>query len=172
MELGDLMPAVITILLIGLILGIGIYVVSEVRTNVATDYTGTDTLVNVSATGPTNTTTLTDASKDDYALSAVTIINNSGTTVPATNYSFTEGGVITWSNDAVAGNAIVPAQAGLVNITSTYTYDADNSPEEGLGDTMDGLGDFAGWIAVIVVVLAAAIVLGIVLRSFGQGARV
>ena len=33
--------------------------------------------------------------------------------------------------------------------------------------TIDGLDDFATWIAIIVVVIAAAIVLGVVLSSFG-----
>ena len=82
MALGDMYPAVLTIVLIGIILGIGLYVLSQVNDNI----------------------------DDDGATAA-------------------------------------------------------------LNDTIDGLGDFAGWIAVIVVVLAAAIVLGIVLRSFGTGAR-
>lgn len=38
--------------------------------------------------------------------------------------------------------------------------------------TITGLGGFATWIAVIVVVIAAAIVLGIVLSSFAPGRRV
>jgi len=173
MELRDLMPAVMTILLIGIILGVGIFVLSEVRENVATDYTGNDNLVNISATAPTNTTTLTDATKDDYSLSAVSVVNESGTTIPAGFYSFTDGGVITWNSTIVANNtAYYPTETSTVNITSTYTYDATDSPEAGVGDAMDGVGDFAGWIAVIVVVIAAAVVLGIVLRSFGQGARV
>ncbi len=82
MALGDMYPAVLTIVLIGIVLGIGLYVLSEVNDNI---------------------------------------------------------------NDTDATNAI--------------------------DDTISGLGDFAGWIAVIVVVIAAAIVLGIVLRSFGQGSR-
>jgi len=82
MSLGDMYPAVLTIVLIGIILGIGLYVLAEVNDNI------TDT-------------------------------------------------------DATAA----------------------------INDTIDGLGDFSGWIAVIVVVIAAAIVLGIVLRSFGTGAR-
>ena len=82
MALGDMYPAVLTIVLIGIILGIGLYVLAEVNDNI------TDT-------------------------------------------------------DATAA----------------------------INDTIDGLGDFSGWIAVIVVVIAAAIVLGIVLRSFGTGAR-
>ena len=82
MSLGDMYPAVLTIVLIGIILGIGLYVLAEVN----------DEITNTDATAAIN-------------------------------------------------------------------------------DTIDGLGDFAGWIAVIVVVIAAAIVLGIVLRSFGSGAR-
>lgn len=160
------MPIIVTILLVGLLLGIGIYVMSEVRTNVATDYTGADNLVDINATQPTNTTTLSDSTKDDYALSAVTVVNESGFTVPSHNYSFTDAGVVTWAADLVAGNVYVAA-GETVNISSTYTYDADNSAEQGIGDAMDGLLDFSSWIAVIVVVLASAVVLGIVLRSFG-----
>jgi len=37
-----------------------------------------------------------------------------------------------------------------------------------LNTTIDGLAGFADWVAVIVVVLAAAIVLGVVLSSFGR----
>jgi len=42
MDLNDLYPAVLTIVLIGLVLGIGIYVMAEVREEIATDHTGTD----------------------------------------------------------------------------------------------------------------------------------
>lgn len=162
MELGDLYPAVMTIVMIGLVLGIGIYVMSETRTNVATDYTGSDNSVNVTATSPGNTTTLSDSSKDDYLLSSVdSVINSSGDTLASTEYSFTEAGVVTWSDAQVAlGN-------NIVNITSTFTYDAEGSPEAAINDSLESIGDFAGWLAVIVVVLAAAIVLGIVMRSFG-----
>jgi len=45
----------------------------------------------------------------------------------------------------------------------------DTEASSALNDTISGLGDFAGWISVIVVVIAAAIVLGIVLSSFGGG---
>lgn len=168
MRLDDMVPVIVTILLIGIVLGLGIFIMAEVRTNVATDYTGTDNDVNVTATDPTNTTTLSDASEDDYELDSITVVNRTGTTVPTTNYSYTDAGVITWSDDAVAGNEIIPF-GETVNVTSTYTYDATDSPEAGIGDAMDGLLDFSGWIAVIVVVLAAAIVLGIVLKSFGRG---
>jgi len=40
-----------------------------------------------------------------------------------------------------------------------------------INTTISGLGGLADWIAVIVVVLAAAIVLGIVISSFGSRSR-
>jgi len=83
MTLGDIYPAVLTIVLVGIVLGIGIYILAEVDSNVS---------------------------------------------------------------DATASTAI--------------------------NDTITGLAGFADWIAIIVVVLAAAIVLGIVLSSFGTRAGV
>ena len=74
--LGDLYPAVLTIVLIGIILGIGLYVLNQVEANIA-------------------------------------------------------GG------------------------------------SSAINDTITGLGGFASWIAVIVVVIAAAVILGIVISSFG-----
>jgi len=80
MTLGDMYPAVLTIVLVGIVLGVGLYVLAEFSTQVAT------------------------------------------------------------SEDA----------------------------QTAVNDTIDGLGDFATWIAIIVVVIAAAIVLGVVLSSFGR----
>ena len=80
MVLGDMYPAVLTIVLIGIVLGIGLYVLSQVESNIA---------------------------------------------------------------------------GGSAEINTTIT----------------GLGGLASWIAVIVVVIAAAIVLGIVISSFGGRAR-
>jgi len=78
LSLGDMYPAVLTIVLIGIVLGIGLYVLAQIETNI----TGGSTAINT---------------------------------------------------------------------------------------TITGLGGLASWIAVIVVVLAAAIVLGVVLSSFGRG---
>jgi len=164
MTLGDIYPAVLTIVMIGLVLGIGIYILAEVRTNVATSYTGSDNNVNLTATTATNTTTLTDSTKDDYSLSSIIVINTTGTpyTVPTSTYSFTSAGVITWDQ------SLTSVAEYFVNISSVYTHDAIGSPEEAINDTVTGLAGFADWIAIIVVVLAAAIVLGIVLSSFGR----
>ena len=38
MSLGDMYPAVLTIVLIGIVLGVGLYVLSTLETSIATDY--------------------------------------------------------------------------------------------------------------------------------------
>ena len=80
MSIGDMYPAVLTIVLVGIVLGVGLYVLSTFSTQI--------------------------------------------------------------TSDAVASGAV--------------------------NTTIAGLATFADWIAIIVVVIAAAIVLGIVLSSFGQ----
>ena len=80
LSLGDMYPAVLTIVLIGIVLGIGLYVLAEVESNIS---------------------------------------------------------------------------GGSSEINTTIT----------------GLGGLASWIAVIVVVIAAAVVLGIVISSFGSRTR-
>jgi len=53
----------------------------------------------------------------------------------------------------------------LANFSSQLSSSSD--AQTAVNTTISGLGDFADWIAIIVVVIAAAIVLGVVLSSFG-----
>ena len=50
---------------------------------------------------------------------------------------------------------------------SDQVVDSEDA-QTAVNDTIEGLGDFAEWVAIIVVVIAAAIVLGVVLSSFGR----
>jgi len=54
-------------------------------------------------------------------------------------------------------------------VLSTFSSNisSDAVAQKAVNDTIAGLDDFASWIAIIVVVVAAAIVLGVVLSSFG-----
>jgi len=159
MSIGDMYPAVLTIVLVGMVLGVGLYVLSTFHDQVTTSYTGSDLLVN----GTSGTSTLGDYALAEYDVSAITVINTTlGASV--TNYTFTSAGVITWGTLAVTDFGL-----DTVNISSTYTYDATDTPEEAMTTTITGLATFADWIAIIVVVIAAAIVLGVVLSSFGRG---
>jgi len=162
LNLNSLYPTVLVLIMVGLILGIGLYVLAETRSGIAIDHAGLDESVLVNGTGGgwTNTSTLSDSTKTTYKLLTV-IVTNGSNTITASNYSFTDAGVITWKTDL--------ARTSMeVNVTSTYNYDATDAPETAMTTSITGLSGFANWIAIIVVVIAAAIVLGIVLSSFGR----
>jgi len=159
MSIGDMYPAVLVIVLVGMVLGVGLYVLSTFHDQIATTYTGSQTLINCSTP-----TTLTDAALTNFNMSTIdTATNQTGTAV--TDYTFTGAGVITWGTTL---DANCTANGYMINVTYTYIYDATDSPEEAVSTTITGLATFADWIAIIVVVIAAAIVLGIVLSGFGK----
>lgn len=56
---------------------------------------------------------------------------------------------------------------GLYVLTK-FTEQMSGNAQTAVNTTITGLGGFANWIAIIVVVIAAAIVLGVVLSSFGR----
>ena len=149
-------PAVLTLVMIGIVLGVGLFVLSTLHDSIRTDYSGTQVDVNTS----TGTTTMTDAALDEFYLSALTSTFTNGTAV--TNFTYTTAGVIIW------GTNIVADQTGFQNLTYTYNYDATDTAEDSITTTIAGVATFADWIAIIVVVIAAAIVLGVVLTSFGR----
>ena len=150
-------PAVLTIVLIGIVLGVGLFVLSTLHDSVRFDYPGAQDNINTS----TGTTTLTTASLTNYNLATgLTAEFINGTAI--TNFTTTSAGVIIWGANVVAD------QTKFVNTTYTYNYDAANSPEQAITTTTVGLATFADWIAIIVVVIAAAIVLGVVMTSFGR----
>jgi len=159
-------PAALSIVLIGMVLGIGLFVLAETREGIATDYTGLDVDQTMNGTNGDglNVTTLSAASGTNYVLVAEPVIVESLTNtalVNGVNFTYTTAGVIT-VNDTTAVSLL------KMNISSTYNYDATDKPETAMTTSLTGIGDFADWIAIIVVVIAAAIILGVVLSSFGR----
>ena len=164
MRLEDIHPAVITIVLIGLILGIGIFIISEVEENV---YDATSTsAVNESVTNAlingTTGATLDAGLLRDGACGTITAIMNgtNGAVIPLNNITQVDCNIKNAST-------LVPYNTTLY-FSYPYTYNADTEASDAMNTTVSGLGEFAGWISIIVVVIAAAIVLGIVLNSFGR----
>ncbi len=158
MSIGDMYPAVLTIVLVGIVLGVGLYVLSTFHTSISTDYAGAQ--VGLNATG--GTTTLDNNSLAEVVITGLVVVNGTDGNA-STNFTYTDTGVITWGSLLITGG-----DTYLLNVTYDYTYDATDSPEESITTTITGLATFADWIAIIVVVIAAAIVLGVVLSSFGS----
>lgn len=57
-------------------------------------------------------------------------------------------------------------QASSTLVNQNLGYGANSSAVNALNQTMIGLGTFATWIPIIVLVIAAAIVIGLVVNSF------
>ena len=162
--LGDLYPAVLTIVLIGIIVGIGIFILTETSDAVSNTEITVTNETGINATQGVAVSHASDCGFSDFAV----VEANNGSEIGAGNYTIdADLGTIT--------NASAEFQDSLWNVTYTYKGTTDTSTTSYCGvmeTTETGIGGFATWIAVIVVVLAAAIVLGIVLSSFGRGSSV
>ena len=159
MGLNNLAPAVMMIVVVGILLGIGIFTLSEVSKGVSQNQF---TVVN-------ETVTLTDAgvllSKSTWcganSFEIVRVTLNNSLLVQPANYSLN-------FNTSLMQNLTSSFPSTKMNVT--YTYKGDLAASGGSCSAIDtvktGAGGFASWMSVIVVVLAAAIVLGIVVGSF------
>ena len=58
---------------------------------------------------------------------------------------------------------------GLYVLSQVESQISNNDAGTAVNTTISGLGDFADWIGIIVVVIAAAVIIGLVVRSFGMG---
>jgi len=168
--LGSMYPAVLTIIIVGIILGIGIYALNQVAIGTASETitVTNETMTLVTGTGD-STATASDCQARLFNATAPTVLNGSGGEgINAANYTFTSAGLLT----AKATIADVGYNNSLVNVSYSYTGTLRTGTTDActtLATSGTGVGGFANWIAVIVVVLAAAIVLGIVISSFGKG---
>ncbi len=167
--LDGMYAAVVLIVTIGIILGVGILVLNE--TALATSNTEFTSSENVTAVS--NVATVTNANDCGFHNFAVSsVVNGSGTEIALANFT-TNALLGTIDNSSGVGLGFGGVQAWVVNHTYLGTSDTSSTGScNAMGTTQTGVGGFAQWIAVIVVVLAAAIVLGIVINSFGRNRSV
>lgn len=55
-------------------------------------------------------------------------------------------------------------------LADLWTGSGINEAQDSVNETIDALSDLSGWFDIIVVVVAAAVILGIVIRAFRGGA--
>jgi len=165
MGLRALYPAVLTIVMIGIVLGIGLYVLSSTREAIAVDHSANESF-NSSSTGVSlGQVSLTEFEYITTPTTTFKYYNGTLVSSPA-DYNISIAGVVTISPAVIANYALT--NATQMAVTYYYHYDATNSPEAAFTGIITGTDDFADWISIIVVVLAAAVVLGVVLSSFGR----
>lgn len=164
MGLEGLYPAVLTIILIGIVLGVGIYVLNETGDAISTK---TLTITNEIFTPAATAVAVAQASTcgfHDMVVTNITKTNDTRLTVLLGNYTVPNADLGLILN-ASTNSTLHP---GTWNVSYTYLGPVAGSNScSSIATSSTGIGTFASWIAVIVVVLAAAIVLGIVISSFG-----
>ena len=108
--------------------------------------------------------TLDDATKCEFNTPVITAAWN--VTIPASPVLLTSGNY-TVSDAGIITNATVTVYP---NVNMSYTYLWGGTPCEASEDIADDFVDFIPWIGVILLVVAAAIVIGVLMRSFAGGA--
>jgi len=157
MEVKEILPAVMLFVLVGMIIGVGVLALDKFG-NAAKD---SSTVTNESVTLSSGTGSL--ANDDVTALSD--LIDNNGS-ILAGEYlkditvNWTTGGTITVSSDNVSD--------GTVNIT--YVYDADSAATTAIASGRDEVSNVGTvWLGLIITILVLAIIITLVVRSFGGG---
>ena len=163
--LGDIGPLVLMLVILGFIAGLGVLIFTQMSTFVDTQ--ASNAIVNESSTTSVTYATgyvLQNNSHGECSITNVLIIN--GTTgghaqiIPSTNYTVT-GCWIKGTNAANEWNGSDPWK-----ISGTTTFRADNKASVSMKNTSNATGDLVSWLPIVVVILAMAILLGIVLNRF------
>jgi len=146
-----LYPAVMTFILAALVLGIGLTVTLELRDTTLDSTTDDITLLNGTAVSLTNT---------GVRSTTFTLTNSSGTTLGSGNYTLAAtAGTVTLTDNTYNNT----------NWTASYDYGEDEVAYTATDSTLDALADFPDWFPILVVVIMAAIIIGIVIRGFSGG---
>lgn len=169
--LGSLQIIVLTVMVIGIILGIGLLLLEEFETTLGTD-TGTITNETIS---PTDAGIYVDYNYTTagvycyHSFSPGIVVNESGSIVIASgNYSYNAvtglfQNLTSEFPDGSAGNSW--------NISYTYSY-GDSAACEGLSETVDATKTIPTWLTIIVILLIVGVLLAIVFRvlpNTGEG---
>jgi len=160
---------ILLLIILGLLIGVGLYVLGELRykVDVSESYENiNETLKAVNHTG----TPIANDTYRDCSLSNVVCVNES--------FEDAENSVIATENYTVIACSIyltptTVESAGfnnsLWNCTGTVSYSIDKEASSGVMNATLATNDLATWLSLIVIVLAASIVLYVVAKSFGGG---
>lgn len=161
--LDDLPKYVMAIILVGLMLGVGLIILTKFSVTSRTAIVAADDLIvisNATCTAPTNTyISTTSVEYVNTSNSAVIPVDSftwdvSGT-YAGTCVEFTDAGALAYANSSYQQT-----------INLTYTYGASNEASTALSNTSTGIGDFADWMALVVIIVIAGVIMYFVTSSF------
>lgn len=157
MNIKDLIPAILLITSVGMLIGVGVVTLDQMGDVVREEHSTTENGVQL---WTHNWTTLTNSNLD-----SVTSLYNSSNAADLTAYAtLDQTGKYESTKVKLVTTAPKSANGTLQNIT--YVWGGAGAATTAVHLARDGTDDFVTWIPVIVVICAAAIILGLVMSSF------
>lgn len=160
----NLQRFIISVVIVGIVLVIGIYITDNIGNTVKAENTA-GTVLNESTYVNSTGYTLALSTAEDFASPLITAVwaNVSGTPylVPVSNYTLT-GNVLT--------NATLVTYADS-SASYAYTYTADTDASDAAADVVDALAVGTSWISILVVVGFAVIILTMLTEGLGTATK-
>lgn len=163
MKLQDLNGSVLVLVLVAILLGVGLTVLGSVSLNSRTQTGYVNDRINATNSSCVQLT-------NNYIISSTAVFTN-GT--PGSNGNSISASCFTWDNtDRYKGDCVTlnpgSCSTDLYHryINVSYNYGASSTAQSTVDTTITGIGGFGGWFSIIVVVLVAAVIIGLVIRSF------
>jgi len=162
-QIGTIQTIVITLVVIGIILGIGFMVLEEFQSNLSenTATVNNETVSSVNSVGKYVSKNYTTAGIDCYNDFSVVIVTNAtgGEIIPSGNYSYDSNGKI-W--------AVTP-EYNNTDWNVTYTYQYGEEACAGLESTITATRKIPSWLPLVVILLIVGIVMWLVFRVMPSG---
>ena len=162
MDLKDLYPAALLFILIAVMLAVGLTVLSNVSTQVRATANYSSDLKNVSNTTCT-------AFTNSYVTTTSVSARNLSVAIPASCFTYDQTGNFAASCVRVTGDTPdynCSSKWSLNFVNFSYTYGATSNAQTAVDSTVTAVGQFPTWFTIIVVILCAAVIIGVVMRSF------
>lgn len=164
MELKDLTGAMLVLLLTAILVGVGITVLGNLSKEVRTSATYSNDRFNAS-----NTSCATLTNSYISPLVGTTFVNASdGQTLPS--------GCFVWDSTVRrSGTCVQLSTTTACNVyhyklvNTSYTYGASNNAVTAVDNTGTAVATVPNWFVMLVVIISAAIIIGLVVKSFGAG---
>jgi hypothetical protein len=162
LSVGDIYPIILTIALVAILIAIVVYVLGAMTPALSTDTNSTS-----GEQGIMNNTgyQLAGVSNCGFnSLSSLSITNaTSGNAIPSTNWTISSNYVVKNTTNSAADT----------NVNYSYSWKQGGrlggASCQALGALNTSIYGFVPWLGIILLIVAAAIVLGILIRSLGSG---
>lgn len=158
MKLQDIYPAVLTFLLVAVLIGVGLTVMANMSREVRITTTATDDQF---------------AADNSSCVAVGTYIDTATATFENLSSDAVLSSCFTWNTAGARLGSCVTLNTGSCSLAyngktlnTTYTYGAATAAQTQLDSSITAVGGFVTWFSILVVIIAAAIIIGIVIRSF------